>query len=152
MGLNKFHFFPHTPLLFLPRDQIKLWQHEQTLALALLDPALTQNVYLSGTCHQVYEQQIANLKNMSLAVQINPINPNSHLLIAHSTGSASCGIYFLACLFSDSVNVNMGTRIEVFLVSLDQEKHILRVRTVWPKQTASFWNFSQWHLDIKVSV
>ncbi len=31
--------------------------------------------------HQVYEQQIANLKNdTSLAIQINPIYSNSHLL------------------------------------------------------------------------
>lgn len=49
-----------------------------------MDPALIQNVYLSQMCHQVYEQQIANLKNMSPAIQINPINPNFHLLTAHS--------------------------------------------------------------------
>lgn len=46
--------------------------------LSLMDSALTHNGYLSRMCHQVYEQQIANLKNdMSLAIQINPINYTS---------------------------------------------------------------------------
>lgn len=101
-----FFFSPPTTAIFLfakclTCDQIESW-HEQTLALLLMDPALTQNVYLSQMCHQVYEQQIANLKNMSPVIQINPINPNFHLLTAHSSGLASSGIYFLACLFSEA--------------------------------------------------
>lgn len=119
-------FSPPTTAMFsclfgkgLPRDRIEFWQHEQTPALLLMDPALIQNVYLSQMCHQVYEQQIANLRNMSPAIQTNPINPNFHLLTAHSSSLTSCGIYFLAFLFSDSVYINRGAYTEAFLGSLD---------------------------------
>lgn len=107
-------------------------------------PADGSNVNLSQMCHQVYEQQIANLKNMSPAIQINPINPNFHLLTAHRSGLPSCGIYFLACLFSDSVKTNTSMDMEAFLGSLDQRKHIVQVRRVWAKQMTSFWKFYQW--------
>ena len=76
-----------------------------------MDSALIHNGYLSRMCHQVYEQQIANLKNdMSLAIQINPMNYTSAYL-PEAMARPNAGLVFLARLFSDRLNVNMAAHL-----------------------------------------